>query len=63
MAERQLTVGVRSVQVELAGMVERGLVPAGRRQPQEKSGPSGRWTPASVIGRVVTRRQTATEGS
>jgi hypothetical protein len=39
LTEGQVAFGVRSVQVELAGLVERCFIPARRGQPQEQSGP------------------------
>ena len=62
LAEGQVPVGVAAVQVELVRDGERRL-PAGGGQPQEQPGACGQVCPASLTGRVVTRRQTGTEGS
>jgi hypothetical protein len=55
--------GVRSAHIEVGGAVERFLVAAGGGQPQEEPGPRGQVHAGQGDGRVVTRRQTGTEGS
>ena len=63
LAERQVPVGVAAVQVERVwvgeGCASRPAAPSHRNS----RAPVGRSCPARVIGRVVTRRQTGTDGS